>query len=226
MQRHRFDILLAALIILLLSAPVVRLLGPGLHPLLAHGAVTVVFTLMLLSAVFAASQSRTTLVTALALAVPAILAKALNLWLDRTGLVIADHVLSICFLGYVVVVVLKFLFSGNRVTLNVICASLCIYLLLGVLWANVYSLLDVLEPESFAFIVAEDGAAGSMRFGGETSIFPLYYSFVTMTTLGYGDIVPTSSPARMFAAIEALVGQLYLAVLVARLVGLHISQSR
>jgi len=64
-----------------------------------------------------------------------------------------------------------------------------------------------------------------MRLGGRQSVFPLYYSFVTMTTLGYGDIVPRSSSARMFAAIEALMGQLYLAVLVARLVGLHIFPS-
>ena len=64
-----------------------------------------------------------------------------------------------------------------------------------------------------------------MRFGGGQSIFPIYYSFVTLTTLGYGDIVPTSAIARMFSAIEAVTGQLYLAVLVAQLVGLHISQS-
>ena len=56
-------------------------------------------------------------------------------------------------------------------------------------------------------------------------MFPIYYSFVTLSTLGYGDIVPKVSAARMLAAVEAITGQLYLAVLVARLVGLHISQS-
>ncbi len=66
---------------------------------------------------------------------------------------------------------------------------------------------------------------GQMRFGGKQSIYPVYFSFVTLTTLGYGDIVPTSATARMLAAAEAVTGQLYLAVLVARLVGLHISQS-
>ena len=64
-----------------------------------------------------------------------------------------------------------------------------------------------------------------MRFGGEHSVNPLYYSFVTLTTLGYGDISPASSMARMLAAIEAVVGQVYLTVLVARLVGLHIAQA-
>jgi voltage-gated potassium channel Kch len=58
------------------------------------------------------------------------------------------------------------------------------------------------------------------------SIYPIYFSLVTLTTLGYGDIVPTAAAARMLAAVEAVVGQLYLAVLVARLVGLHIAQAR
>ena len=64
-----------------------------------------------------------------------------------------------------------------------------------------------------------------MQFGGERTIVAIYYSFVTMSTLGYGDIVPTSSLTRMCAALQAVVAQLYLAVLVARLVGLQISQS-
>jgi hypothetical protein len=124
-----------------------------------------------------------------------------------------------------VIVLLAFLFRQQRITFNMICASLCVYLLLGVLWAMGYSVLEVLEPGSFLFTLAGEDQHYHMRFGGEESIYPLYYSLVTMTTLGYGDIVPTSPSARMFAAVEALTGQLYLAVLVARLVGLHISQA-
>ena len=64
-----------------------------------------------------------------------------------------------------------------------------------------------------------------MRLRAAEAVLPLYYSFITLTTLGYGDVVPVSAAARMFAAIEAVMGQLYLAVLVARLVGLHISHA-
>ena len=63
-----------------------------------------------------------------------------------------------------------------------------------------------------------------MRFGGERSSMAIYYSLVTLTTLGYGDIIPTSSPARMIAVGESFVGQIYLVVLVAQLVGMHVSQ--
>ena len=224
MHRHRFDTLLGALILLLLSAPVVRLLTPGWHPYLGRFTVAVCFTLMLLSAVYAIGQRRRTVFAALSLAVPAILLSMLNVLLNWQGIVIAYHLLGILFLGYTVVVILVFLSREQRVTFNMIFASLCVYLLLGVLWAEVYSLLEVLEPKSFVFVYAEEPSGRSMRFGGERTVFPLYFSLVTMTTLGYGDIVPMSSAARMFAAVQAVTGQLYLTVLVARLVGLHISQ--
>ncbi len=67
--------------------------------------------------------------------------------------------------------------------------------------------------------------ASSMRFLGLQLEIPIYYSFVTMTTLGYGDIVPVNPAARMLSVLQALTGQLYLVVLVARLVGLHIAHS-
>jgi hypothetical protein len=64
-----------------------------------------------------------------------------------------------------------------------------------------------------------------MQFDGAKASFAVYYSFVTLTTLGYGDVIPQSSPARLLAALEALTGQIYLAVLVARLVGLHVAHT-
>lgn len=225
MRRHRFVSLLGALIALLLSTPLVRLLRPGVHPWLAHVTVSVLFAAMLLSAVFAACRSRRSVIVAMCLAMPAFLLQELGLLLDWNGVVVTAHLFSIAFLAYTVAVILKFLFASQRVTFNTIAASLCVYLLLGVLWANAYSLIDILQPDSFHFAFAGDDEGPMMRFGGRHSVFPIYYSFVTLSTLGYGDIIPNSSPARLFAAVEAIVGQLYLAVLVARLVGLHISQS-
>ena len=226
MHRHRFDLLLAALVLLLFAMPIVRLLGLGANVATSRTVLTVVFTAMLIAAVYAVRQNRRTVTVAILLAVPAFVLHGLSAWLDREALVIAAHLLVIAFLGYVIVLILKFLFTERRVTSNVIFASLCVYLLLGVTWAEGYSLLEVVEPGSFRFAYPEEMAAARMRFGGEHSLLPLYYSFVTMTTLGYGDIVPVSSAARMLAAIEAVTGQLYLAVLVARLVGLHISQTK
>ena len=225
MRQHRFAVLLGALVLLLVAAPVVRAFGPGLHPKLAGIVITALFALMLLSAAFAVSRSWVTQVIALLLAVPTFVLQGLNAWLEVDGVDLAGHVFAILFLGYVVVLILRLLFAGERVTSDTICASLCAYLVLGVLWAVVYSLLQILDPASFVFGFAEDAAPGSMRFGAERSVFAIYYSLVTMTTLGYGDIIPTSATARMLAAVQAVMGQLYLAVLVARLVGLHIAHS-
>ena len=224
-HRHRFVVLLAVLLLLMLSVPVAHFLGPGSHPVLTRLTVTSLLAAMLVSAVFAVSENRRTVLIAGMLALPAILLRGLTLLVETDALLTANYSLDMLFLGYTAAVILKYLFTSDRVTVDTICASVCVYLLLGVLWSDAYSLLDILDADSFVFVLAEDRDTRLMRFGGGYSIFPLYYSFVTMTTLGYGDIIPTSAAARMLAALEAVTGQLYLAVLVARLVGLHIAHS-
>ncbi|MHC4107785.1 MAG: potassium channel family protein, partial [Planctomycetota bacterium] len=129
---------------------------------------------------------------------------------------------AVAFLAYAVAAILRVVFTDQRVTYNTIAASLCVYLLLGVLWAAVYSVLELIEPDSFSLPAVDVGLSPSADSPDEFSRHALYYSLVTMTTLGYGDIAPQTPPARMFAAVQAVMGQIYLAVLVARLVGLHI----
>jgi len=93
--------------------------------------------------------------------------------------------------------------------------SLCIYLLLGLLWAVYYALVEMAIPDAFHHAVPESAAEPALNF--------LYYSFVTLTTLGYGDVVPVSPLVRTAAYLEAVIGQVYLTVLVASLVGRHVS---
>jgi len=102
-----------------------------------------------------------------------------------------------------------------------ISGALSVYLLLGYFWSIVFTILETLQPGSFNLALGGAEAAGS-----RAEIFKqlLYYSYITLSTLGYGDITPLSAGARSLAALEALTGQIYLAVLVARLVGLQISQ--
>jgi hypothetical protein len=105
---------------------------------------------------------------------------------------------------------------GTDVSTNRLVGSVCIYLLLGVIWAVAYSILEMTFPGSFqGFVPLEDREWDSEW---------LYFSFVTMTTLGYGDISPVSATARALAYIEAVSGQFYIAILVAGLVGAHMSR--
>lgn len=224
-KEHRFVFLLSALTLLFVAAPIVRELGPGLHPRLADGVVAAAFATIILSVVFAVSRSRLTELVALGLAIPAIGLQALHVWRGSQWVAVADHCVGIVFLTYAVVLVLRYLFDTSHVTLDMICASVCVYFILAVIWAMGYSLLQAFDPQSFSFSYASEKENEVIQFGGARTMTALYYSFVTMSTLGYGDIVPRSPLARMAAALQAVVGQLYLVVLVSRLVGIHISQS-
>src|SRR6202011_2827533 len=113
--------------------------------------------------------------------------------------------------------ILAYVLHSGRVTSDKIFAPICVYLLLGFVWSYAYALLDDMQPGS----IADSPETGRTDDVGR--IMQLrYFSFAPLTTLGYGDILPRSSTARTMATLEAVMGQIYLAVLVARLVGLHI----
>src|SRR5262249_8083494 len=159
------------------------------------------------------------------LALPTGLLIVLQSLSDAVWITILHHVFSGVFLGYAIVVMLRFIFTSRQVTYNTLCASLCIYLLLGLVWALGYAVVHQLDPAAFYSSVPFSDGSLEFRAGKGQSTGVLYFSFVTLTTLGYGDVVPLSPIAHTLASLEAITGQLYLTVLVARLVGLHISES-
>jgi hypothetical protein len=100
--------------------------------------------------------------------------------------------------------------------------SMAMYLVIGVFFGNLYSAVNVLAPGSFECVtnLCQGDFANQFERGWQ-----LYYSFVTLTTLGFGDIVPTTTVAAMLSSLEAIVGQLYVAIVVVRLVGIHLMDS-
>ena len=135
------------------------------------------------------------------------------------ALVAANFALSILFLGFLGSVILYAILDEARVTLDTILGGICVYLLLGIGWSVAYSFLEYLQPGSFW--LAGERLPSALRADEFRLEELLYFSFVTLTTVGYGDILAKTHPARALAAAEAVVGSLYLAVFVARLVGLH-----
>ena len=119
-------------------------------------------------------------------------------------------------LGMLCTVILRHVFTARRVSFDIVLGSFVGYLLAALVWAFVYKIIAGFDSGAFALpgAIPDDS-----RF-----VFS-YFSFVTITTLGYGDVTPLSGPARAFAMGEAIVGQMYLVVLVARLVGLHTAQA-
>ncbi len=110
------------------------------------------------------------------------------------------------------VVVLRSVVKAETVTRDVISGAVAVYVLLGVAWAVIYVLIEGLVPGSFAVEEVGKGTIWDQL---------LYFSFATLTTLGYGDISPLSPVARIWAVFEAICGTFFLAVLVSRLVGLY-----
>lgn len=126
-----------------------------------------------------------------------------------------QQALSGIFLLQMLVMIIIHIQKENEVTLDLIMASACAYILIGLVWAYFYHFVEVLHPKSFTL---------PWTPGDDLWDF-YYYSFVTLTTVGYGDIVALTKPARALSILEALTGQLYLAIMISRLVGLHASQA-
>src|SRR5262249_48700983 len=159
------------------------------------------------------------------IAVPTALLTLFHSYLGLSIVGVARHLLGIAFLVYAIGVLSRFIFTRQRVTTNVVCASLCIYLILGIVWALAFSTTYLVDQRAFRSTVPGVSLVNVFHMGAGESMPVLYFSYCTLTTLGYGDIVPISPMARALATVEAITGQLYLAVLVSRLVGLHIAQS-
>ena len=176
----------------------------------------ILFSMILLSAIYAVSAKKHQTIIALALGIPMLVA----LWVDKfivtDRLLIAAHLLAVPFFVYTIVRLLSFIFTESRVTRNVLFAAIIVYLLFGILWADLYQLMYSLQPGTFDIANIQTD---------NPNLVILYYSYVTLTTLGYGDITPLTDLSYSLAIMEAIIGQLYLTVLLARLVGLHISQS-
>ena len=109
--------------------------------------------------------------------------------------------------------------KGNNISANRIVGAICVYLMLGVIWALSYALMEAVIPGSFKGLT-EQVASSSWNPDW------VYFSFVTLSTLGYGDITPLTYSARALSFFEAIVGQFYLAVLVAGLVGAYLSEKQ
>jgi voltage-gated potassium channel len=123
-------------------------------------------------------------------------------------------VMTILLLFYCGGIILGSLMRTSRVTPNEILGTINLYLILGFIWAHTYGIVELYRPGSFkSSVIVED-------HGSEL----VYFSFVTLTTLGYGDITPITSIARMLSIVEAIVGQFYVAVVITYLLSVYITQ--
>lgn len=201
--------LLASLILFIVLLPFVEDVPEGayLEPSL--------LTLVLVAGLLAVGGKRRVLEVGLFLMVPSVIFR----WIHHVS---PDLVSPAYFLGFGLVFVvfvvgniMRFILRAPRVDTEVICAGISIYLLIGLVWSLAYKLLGSVSPDAFVFANVP-GPPQSM-----TSFNSFYFSFSTLSSVGYGDITPASKVARMLAVMEAVTGILYVAVLISRLVSLY-----
>lgn len=177
---------------------------------------------VLLAAVRAFFKDRRHFVTCITLGIAAILVGTLGRYLpvhDQAWFTVMALSLDTLLLSYLILLISADVFTTKEVDADTICGSISVYLLISGVFATVYSILLLIEPAAFFLpeeTVGEDASLGPDRLMA-------YFSLITITTVGYGDITPQSELARSLANLEAIIGQVYLTVLVARLVGSHIS---
>lgn len=139
--------------------------------------------------------------------------------LSRTTLVLGRISTGI-FLCFTVALIVRTVLTQARVSADTIVGAICGYLLIGVLWTDIYCALEVASPGSFS---TSNSSPDDFADPDRRHATLEYFSFVTLTTVGYGDIFPVARAARALAVVEAIAGQFYLAVLVAGLVSLHVN---
>jgi hypothetical protein len=126
---------------------------------------------------------------------------------------ILEHGGLAAFVAWVSFLIIRNVWALKHANSEAIAAGLCAFLLLGLLWSIIYSFINHLDPTAFG--------DANLKFSGGEPGGSLYFSYVTLTTLGYGDVTPLSEGARMLTALQAVLGQLFVAIMVARLVALQ-----
>jgi len=199
---------------------VYMIVGPILEPLpYAHTLMAVLMTVALFSSIYAVNKDTRLLSVAISLLVLTLIL----MWISRLGwLEVSDAAfpgILALYLGTLVYSFLHHIISARRVDGNVICAALCTYMVLGLFWGALFNLLEKLTPNSFA-----GGLLNSGVDSHDKEFCLQYFSFVTMSTLGYGDITPQTRSAAALCQAEAVLGQFFTVALVARLVGVQVAQ--
>ena len=197
--------LLIALLLLFISCPFLLQLSSG------KVIESAMITLVLFSALFAISD-RISLIMGLILALLALSGQWGTLFWKKNILDPLYLLPAIAFILIVIYHLLRFTLKAKEVGIETICASISGFLMMGLLWSRIYEFIGKLNPQAFAFQKPGDVMSSFTAF---------YFSFTSLTTIGFGDITAVTPVARMMVVMEAVTGMFYMAVIVATLVSIN-----
>jgi len=212
-KRGKLFYLAACLMFLLFALPFVE------GRILAGKLMTLFFTFVLISGVYAVSGTRRiNIIISMSLGLPSVML----IWLDQLSPHPAIDVITlslvVLFCLFTVFCMLRYLMRAKKVSADVLSGAVSTYLLFGISWAMIYALIELSAPNSFSV-----GSVFGSHALEKWATFN-YYSFMTLTTVGYGDIIPVTTAAQSFAVLEAVTGVLFVALLVSRLVSMYVYQ--
>ena len=199
-MNSRFFYIIVSIVAVILVSPYIRDMGKTGY------LITIFLTATIpLVSYYALHADRKRAKWLLLIAAPYVALECTNLFFSNHYLMVAGYVCGSILYFYIVVLLLKNLLSHKTITADLIYCAISIYLLIGVTWAGIYTVIEGVSPGSFSGI-------------SETSDF-LYFSFVTLTTVGFGDAAPLSAFAKRMAIFEAALGSIYMAIIIAMIVG-------
>ena len=196
-MKSRFIYIIFAIILVLLVNPFIRPLG-----LIGHLFSTLILSLIPLASAYTLTEDRKKAIIVLLIAAPFVILEGLNVFFTNRPLMVVAYSFGTILYFYIIVLLVIKLLSIRVITADLIFCAISIYLLIGIMWAGIYRVLEGISPGSFS----------------ETTDL-LYFSFVTLTTVGFGDVAPLSSLSRRLAVFEAAMGNVYVAVIIAMIVG-------
>ena len=193
----------------------------GEHSAIADLVLAVLMLNILLVTLSAANTHKDTRHALLALWCLALVPRLLMLHGHETGLYVFSKACGLLLLLLCTFSLMRYLILRKRITGDLLFAAVVIYMLIALIFSQLYSMADALLPDCFSY------PANSLLIDGHLSGVSMnYFSYVTLATLGYGDIAPRHPVVQMLASIEAVIGQFYVAIVVARLVTLHTGPER
>jgi hypothetical protein len=214
----RFTLLLLTIMLLLVTQPMFS--GHDY----AQNLATVAIALVLLAALYSVRPARFYFAIALVLFVPSFGSRIALFFASSPAIEALGAITSCLFLAVTVIALVTRLFIVKSVTLDTISAAICAYLLTAIAFAYAFAVVELQNPGAFSATLFQKPSSNIAPLMASLHNF-IYYSFVCLTTTGFGDIAPISGGARTLSVLESVFGQLYVAILIARLVSLEVAQS-
>ena len=209
--KSRFLFLITSILLLIVLSPLLQ------NFFRLKMIMNIFFTTIIISGIYAVSPKKQNSIIAALLALPMLVAMWSRYFVINPTFMIVGSFFGIFFIAFAIINILLFIFREAEISTEMIYAAIVVYLLLAVMWTFIYGVIELCHNGSFS--IARQNEITDNR------LYLLYYSFVTITTLGYGDITPLTDIARSFTLLEAVIGQIYLVVVVAWLVGMFVSQN-